>query len=168
MKEPHYVLPPGTKIKTHDELDPAIPGALLVVSRFVEARRPSTRATLHGYVPGHGGDVYWAKHDDGAEAVYCYTEFELDADREPLTHVAIMHEGKVWSLPRPYRHHHVMRVINYLDETGETKTVDGTQGFLDASGRFLTRQQALVSADINGQIKNGKIIGGVLTSEDLW
>ena len=42
------------------------------------------------------------------------------------------------------------------------------QGFLDETGRYLTRSQAEVSAFLNNQVKGGKIIGGVLTSEDLW
>lgn len=90
-------------------------------------------------------------------------------NRAPLTHVAIRFRDKVWSLPRPYRHHHVIRMICWLDP--DVDHVDGhgdDQGFLDATGRYLTRKQAFVSASENDQIKNGKIIGGVLTSEDLW
>ena len=95
-------------------------------------------------------------------------------DRLPLTHVAIKFQGKVWSLPRPYRHHHIIRIIMYLDGQygdGELTGVDTSQseqGFLDESGHFLNRKQAQVNAELNGQIKGGKIIGGVLTSEDLW
>lgn len=95
-------------------------------------------------------------------------------ERPPITHVAMRFQGKIWSLPRPYRHHHIIRIIMYLDGQfgdGDLTAVDAygdDQGFLDASGRYLTRKQAQVSAAINDQIKNGKIIGGVLTSEDLW
>jgi len=45
---------------------------------------------------------------------------------------------------------------------------DEDQGFLDESGRYLTRRQAEVSAFYNDQVKGGKLIGGPLTSEDLW
>ena len=91
-----------------------------------------------------------------------------------ITHVAIRFQNKVWSLPRPYRHHHIIRIIMYLDGQfgdGELTAVDtygDDQGFLDSSGKYLTRKQAQVNAMINNQVKNGKIIGGVLTSEDLW
>lgn len=78
MKEPEYILPAGTRIVTHPELDPRMPGAMMVSGRFIDARRPSTKAELRGFVPGHGGDVYWALHDDGGQAVYCFSEFELD------------------------------------------------------------------------------------------
>ena len=40
------------------------------------------------------------------------------------------------------------------------------QGFLDEGGRFLTRKQALVSAELFGQLLCEP--RGVLTSEDLW
>ena len=90
-----------------------------------------------------------------------------------ITHVAVRFNGKLWSLPRPYRHHHIIRVIMYLDNMhgGELDSVDAhgdDQGFLDDTGQYLTRKEAEVHAALNGQIKNGKIIGGVLTSEDLW
>lgn len=84
----------------------------------------------------------------------------------PLTHVAILFRDQVWSLPAPFRHHHIIRVIVDLDPS--VTHVDGEQGFLDAKGRFLRRAPALTVALHNGQVKNGKIIGGVLTSEDLW
>jgi hypothetical protein len=41
------------------------------------------------------------------------------------------------------------------------------QGFLTNKNRFLTRKQALELVRENGQLI-GKLIGGVLTSEDLW
>jgi hypothetical protein len=96
-------------------------------------------------------------------------EPDPDTGREPLTHVAIIFRKKCWSLPRPYRHHDIIRMICWLDPDVDHVDVRGPcQGFLDASGQYLTRRQAQVSAEVNGQIKNGKIIGGELTSEDLW
>lgn len=41
------------------------------------------------------------------------------------------------------------------------------QGFLTNKNRFLTRSEALELVRTNGQLK-GDLIGGVLTSEDLW
>jgi hypothetical protein len=32
----------------------------------------------------------------------------------------------------------------------------------------MSTAQAMVNTEINNQIKNGRIIGGMLTSEDLW
>lgn len=41
------------------------------------------------------------------------------------------------------------------------------QGFLTTKNRFLTRGEALELVKLTGQLK-GDIIGGELTSEDLW
>lgn len=89
-------------------------------------------------------------------------------DRLPLTHVACKDtEGHVWSLPKPFRHHHVLRVMH--DHSARCAEDNHySQGFLDSAGQYLHRKAAWVNADLHGQIKNGKIIGGVLTSEDLW
>ena len=91
------------------------------------------------------------------------------SERAPITHVAIRYKEKIWSLPKPNRHHNVIRLI--ADETGDSH-IDcrgENQGFLDADGRYLNRKQALVSALINKQVLNeNDIRGGQLYSEDLW
>jgi len=92
-----------------------------------------------------------------------------DSDRAPITHVAIRYRGKVWVLPPPNRHHDVVRMI--ADETGDTHIDcrDDNQGFMDADGRNLTREQALVSALCNKQVLDeSDIRHGQLFSEDIW
>lgn len=76
--------------------------------------------------------------------------------------VAIIHRGKTYSLPRPKRHHHVIRFI--ADQTG-ADYVDGEQGFLDDAGNFLNRAAAARHAFTCGQIKEEK---KGLCSEDVW
>ena len=49
----------------------------------------------------------------------------------------------------------------------ETFGKSETQGFLTNKNRFLNRKEALDLVLSNGQLK-AKLIGGVLTSEDLW
>ena len=44
---------------------------------------------------------------------------------------------------------------------------DCIQGFLTTKNRFLTRDEAYVLVKLNGQL-NEPLIGGMLTSEDLW
>jgi len=87
----------------------------------------------------------------------------------PITHVAIRFRGQVWSLPRPHRHHDVIRLI--VQQTGAA-TVDAhedNQGFLDAYGQYLNRRQALLNAEMNGQLKDpANIRCGKLFSEDVW
>ena len=56
-----------------------------------------------------------------------------------ITHVAIIHQGKLYSLPKPKRHFHIIHLI--YAQTKET--VDGEQGFLDDQGNFLNRELAL-------------------------
>lgn len=95
-------------------------------------------------------------------------------DRPPLTHVAIRFRDRIWSLPRPYRHHHIMRIIFILSQTFGLEEITHVnahgddQGFLDASGQYLTRKQARVSAELNGQIKDLTKVTGTFTSEDVW
>ena len=73
-------------------------------------------------------------------------------------------DGKVWSVPRPGRHGDVIRKI--YEATGEA-VADETQGFLLSDGRFVDRADAEDVARESGQV-TGDLIGGVLTSEDLW
>ena len=79
-----------------------------------------------------------------------------------ITHVAIRYKGKVYSLPKPNRHHHVLRLIGVL-------SAPETQGFLDSNGNFLTRREALHVAIDAGQVLNRAAIrAGQLFSEDIW
>lgn len=83
-----------------------------------------------------------------------------------ITHVAILYKDVVYSLAPPNRHHDVIALIR-KDILGPLEY--GEQGFLDESGRFLTRKQALVSALANNQVKDpNDIRAGQLFSEDVW
>lgn len=56
----------------------------------------------------------------------------------------------------------------YLGANTQAKSWDTcTQGFLTTKNRFLTREEALSLVKENGQLTK-PLIGGVLTSEDLW
>jgi len=58
--------------------------------------------------------------------------------------------------------------MSYMAANKEAKKWDHcVQGFLTTKNRFLTREEALILVKENGQLK-GDIIGGELTSEDLW
>ena len=90
--------------------------------------------------------------------------------RPPITHVAVIFRDQIWSLPRPYRHHDILRVIMNLNP--DIKYIDflddDHQGFLDENGRYLRRRSAYINALLHEQVKGGKLIGSVMTSEDLW
>ena len=79
--------------------------------------------------------------------------------------VAVRYAGKVYSLPAPNRHHHVLRLIHA--EHG--KTFPNIQGFLDNRGKFLRRGHALrVALAANHVLDPPSVRGGRLYSEDLW
>lgn len=83
-----------------------------------------------------------------------------------ITHVAIRFRDRIWSLPKPNRHHHVIRMI--VRELG-VATVDALgedQGFLNEKGVYLTRWQALHHAVKCGQVPASSV--DELFSEDVW
>lgn len=55
---------------------------MMIHPRHLSARRPNLPGTIQGWVPGHGGDVYWVLHE-GVEdaAAYGFPEFELEPER---------------------------------------------------------------------------------------
>lgn len=126
------------------------------------------------HMPSTDGTICIACGDDLPPRPSEATDTVDDPTRPPLTHVAIRFRDQVWSLPRPHRHHHVIRLIIWATDNFGAQDVTHVdaygddQGFLDASGRYLNRKQAEVSAWLNKQLKNDRLIGSVLTSEDLW
>jgi len=58
-------------------------------------------------------------------------------------------------------------VMYQYRSTFPVATVKEVQGFLTTKNRFLNRAEALILVLENGQLTK-PIIGGVLTSEDLW
>lgn len=82
-----------------------------------------------------------------------------------ITHVAIRYNGIHYSMRGPYRHHDVIRMI--AKENGVGIAGPDVQGFLDHTGRFLTRKQAMNHALACGQV-TGRQRMEELYSEDLW
>lgn len=87
-----------------------------------------------------------------------------------ITHVAIMRGGKVYSLPKPNRHHHILHSGMMDDKVNEEADV---QGFLDDNGKFLNRAEAYVVAKSIGQLDRSNhppnhYDGELLFSEDVW
>jgi hypothetical protein len=85
-----------------------------------------------------------------------------------ITHVAIQYAGKTYSLPAPNRHHNVIRMI--AAENGVGIRGPDKQGFLDETGKFLNRKDAMLIAQATGQLNRrpGGYNGDDLYSEDLW
>ena len=93
----------------------------------------------------------------------------IESYRPPLTHVAIRFRDEVYALPAPARHHHVVRLIVEKLGVDSVDVGEDDEGFLDESGRYLTRRQALVSAEWNDQLRPGTVVrAGQLSSENVW
>jgi len=76
---------------------------------------------------------------------------------------AIEQKGKVFTLPKPARHHNIIQLI--IEETGERVT--GVQGFIDELGNFYNRVDAAQHAISCKQLKKIPRPPN-LHSEDLW
>ena len=88
-------------------------------------------------------------------------------ERETIEAAAIMFEGKLYTLPRPNRHHNIIHLI--YNETGKQVPGDATQGFVTSSGRFATRYQAhRIAHKAKQPCKRPISHGSELYSEDLW
>lgn len=71
----HNILPEnGTRLRTKSILGST--GGMLINAKYLDARKPNAIGTYYGHVPGHGGDVWWVKHDDGSESAYMFNEVE--------------------------------------------------------------------------------------------
>jgi len=75
MKEPKQIPPSGTKLKVTN-LHSTV--GWLIAKKHIKRRRTGEIVTMGGYVPGHGGDVLWCKHDNGDVSVYSWKELEFD------------------------------------------------------------------------------------------
>ena len=85
---------------------------------------------------------------------------------ERIECAAILFKGKVWSTPRPGRHHDVFQV---MFAAGIPEVHGETQGFMTSSGRFVRREPAMRIARKAGQIlKEPTFQPRTLFSEDVW
>ncbi len=49
---------------------------MLIKKEYLDNRKLGAVGEIVNWVPGHGGDVWWVKHDSGEVAAYCFTEFD--------------------------------------------------------------------------------------------
>lgn len=101
-----------------------------------------------------------------------------------ITHVAIKDRyGKIWSLPKPNRHGHVIHKMHVVEgkEVALYLLGEQIQGFLNDKGMFLNRLEAFQEAfnciqllppynPINPKERRGEVNTNLreLFSEDLW
>lgn len=86
--------------------------------------------------------------------------------REKLVRAALLHDGKIWSVPAPGRHHHVIRL---MADAGLGPEAQRHQGFMTDTGRYVDRREGLKIAEAANQIirRTGNA-DDQLYSEDLW
>lgn len=78
---------------------------------------------------------------------------------------AIKQDGMVCSVPRPGRHHHIIR---QMATAGIPIPITGEQGFLTSDGLFVGRKIARTIAEAAGQIASKHGNPNELYSEDIW
>ena len=49
---------------------------MLIQKEHLDIRKLGVKGTIVGYIPGHGGDLWWIRHDDGTVGAYVFDEFE--------------------------------------------------------------------------------------------
>lgn len=67
---------PGTRVRIETLHGTS---GMLIVPKYLSARREGAVGTVKSFVPGHGGDVWWVEHEDkpGEFAAYMFDEFAL-------------------------------------------------------------------------------------------
>lgn len=84
----------------------------------------------------------------------------------PIISAAVLYNGIIHFMPRPNRHHNIVHAMNH--EKRPILIALGNQGFLDANGNFLEREEAAIRAEKCNQLKKELIAPPKLYSEDLW
>ena len=92
---------------------------------------------------------------------------DTSIDGGKIVGVAIIsHDGKVISLPKPNRHHNVIKLM--ACDLGHPTPIKGKQGFVNESGVFLDRIEAKKVAIKHNQLLERASNLQELFSEDLW
>lgn len=65
---------PGIRVKT-TQLGDTI--GMTIVPKHLDVRREGVTGTVQDYVPGHGGDVWFVRHD-GSDEVGAYVFYEME------------------------------------------------------------------------------------------
>jgi len=91
----------------------------------------------------------------------------FDETAELIVRAAIQHDGTIYSLPPPARHHNVIRMM-FADGFPSEAVALQNQGFVTSTGRFVDRYQGAKIARRAGQLVRLPTPPDMLTSEDVW
>lgn len=107
----------------------------------------------------------------GSDQVAYSNNYDRIFRKPVIVAVAIKTLTETYSLPKPNRHHNVLKVMDnlYVEHDYNTEI----QGFLDSNGRFMNRKDAFILAESNGQLNRSNhpknsYNGNELFSEDIW
>lgn len=87
--------------------------------------------------------------------------------RETIERAAIFYNDTIYSVPRPGRHHTVIKMM-YDDGFPTEAMALKNQGFVTSAGRFVDRYEGARVARAAGQIIREPTPPDMLTSEDVW
>lgn len=87
-----------------------------------------------------------------------------------ITGVSVKNDivGKIYHLPHPYRHHHVLRTTPYSEDVRAFKNYPDEQGFIVNNEYHVNRSVALDIAINANQLNDRPTYGGRLYSENVW
>lgn len=86
--------------------------------------------------------------------------------QELIIGVGIVTEGKLYTLPRPHRHHHC---ISIAFEELNKQIVTENQGFITNKGRYVLREEALeIAKNANQLLPRHDPYFTELFSESIW
>jgi hypothetical protein len=68
---------PGLRVRTNAKVaEPGATTGMLIKPEYLEARKVGAVGTVHSYVAGHGGDVWFVDHEDGSVGAYGFPELD--------------------------------------------------------------------------------------------
>lgn len=90
------------------------------------------------------------------------------SDQETIVGVASKAYGKLYQLPKPYRHHNLLDLM--YREYPEQMQVADEEGFITSTGRYVNREEAYLIAQQANQILSERHPSGLveLYSESVW
>jgi DNA repair protein RadA/Sms len=109
-----------------------------------------------------------ALYRDRALTTRLITVAESDDSVERVTEAAIKIGEHVYVMPRPARHHDVLKMLYQAGLNDEGPSHLNGQGFTTSRGRFVDREEAAQIARAASQLIREPTPANMLTSEDVW
>ena len=67
----------GILVRTNKHVDdPDSTKGFLIKEEYITARKSNVAGQVQSYVPGHGGDIWFVRHEDGSVGAYGFPELD--------------------------------------------------------------------------------------------